>query len=175
MELSAALRLLRHQRLLVPHPIQWADLGCGTGLFTTALAQLLPEGSTIYAVDRSREALAGVPPPPEGIRMEKLLADFMKKDLSLPPLDGILMANSLHFVKDQDVFLARARGWLKTEGSFLVIEYDTDEANRWVPYPVPYDALARRFGALGYRSIEKMAEHPSVFRRAPIYSALVSP
>lgn len=174
MELSAALRLVRHQRLLAPHPARWADLGCGTGLFTTALAQLLPEGSTIYAVDRSRGALAGVPPPAKGIRLEKQLADFATEDLSLPPLDGVLMANSLHYVKDQDTFLARARGWLKAEGCFLVIEYDTGEANQWVPYPVPFAALARRFGALGYRSIEKIAERPSVYRRAPIYSALVS-
>ena len=40
MELSAALRLVRHQRLMAPSAARWADLGCGSGLFTAALATL---------------------------------------------------------------------------------------------------------------------------------------
>ena len=45
-----------HVRLLrdgVPHePGTWADLGAGSGAFTLALADLLPPGSLIYAVDK---------------------------------------------------------------------------------------------------------------------------
>lgn len=32
-------------------PVRWADLGCGSGTFTLALAGLLPSGSTIDAID----------------------------------------------------------------------------------------------------------------------------
>lgn len=32
-------------------PQIWADLGCGDGTFTHALAHLLPNGSHIYAID----------------------------------------------------------------------------------------------------------------------------
>lgn len=131
MELSAALDLVRHPRLSAGPSARWADLGCGTGLFTNALAQLLPEGSTVYAVDKSRSALDQVPKPPGGIHQEKLLADFAGDNLPLPPLDGILMANSLHYVRDQVDFLARTRSWLKPEGCFLVIEYDLTKANPW--------------------------------------------
>src|SRR5207247_6318326 len=35
----------------------WADLGAGEGAFTLALADLLPPGSTIHAVDRDAGAL----------------------------------------------------------------------------------------------------------------------
>lgn len=173
MELSAALRLIRHECLLAFPSARWADLGCGTGLFTSALAQLLPEGSTVYAVDKSRAALAGVPPPPEGIRVEKMVGDFTSEDLPLPLLEGILMANSLHFVRDQNAFLARAAKWLKPEGCFVVVEYDLNKVNPWVPYPVPYSSLAHLFTPLGYTHVEKLAEHPSRYHRAPIYSALV--
>jgi ubiquinone/menaquinone biosynthesis C-methylase UbiE len=30
----------------------WADLGCGDGTFTLALAAILPRGSIIHAMDR---------------------------------------------------------------------------------------------------------------------------
>ena len=50
-----------HVRLLrdgVPRePGTWADLGAGAGAFTLALAELLPAGSAIYAIDRDRGSL----------------------------------------------------------------------------------------------------------------------
>ena len=46
----------------VPHERgTWADLGAGDGAFTLALADLLPEGSTIHAIDRDRSALEEEP------------------------------------------------------------------------------------------------------------------
>jgi ubiquinone/menaquinone biosynthesis C-methylase UbiE len=174
MELSAALRLVRHPRLTTPPAAHWADLGCGTGLFATALAQLLPESSTIYAVDKAGTSLAQVPPPHRAITIEKVLADFALDALPLPLLDGILMANSLHFVREQEAFLEKARNWLKADGCFLLVEYDLNTANPWVPYPVPYAALPRLFGPLGYTLMVKLGEHPSRYQRAPIYSALIS-
>ena len=44
-----------------PGPATWADLGCGDGTFTLALASLLPAGSTIYAVDQDAAALRALP------------------------------------------------------------------------------------------------------------------
>lgn len=175
MELSAALLLIRHQRLLTPPAACWADLGCGSGLFTTALSRLLPEGSTVYAVDKNRRALSLIPLVQRTITVQKILADFTTEDLSLPPLNGILMANALHYVPHQDAFLARARKWLKVEGCFLLVEYDTNLPNQWVPYPLPFSSLARLFTPLGFRSIEKLGERPSVYQSAPMYAALICP
>jgi ubiquinone/menaquinone biosynthesis C-methylase UbiE len=35
----------------------WADLGCGNGAFTLALAELLQAPAEIYAIDESKKAL----------------------------------------------------------------------------------------------------------------------
>jgi hypothetical protein len=64
-------------------------------------------------------------------------ADFTHP-LDLPPLDGIIMANALHFVRDKRPLLQQLRGYLKANGRFLLVEYDTDHGNHWVPHPLAY-------------------------------------
>jgi SAM-dependent methyltransferase len=137
-----------HVQLLrggVPHePGAWADLGAGSGAFTLALADLLPAGSTIAAVDRDAAALRQLESAfsrfARGRAVPTLTimrADFTK-DLDLGRLDGVVMANSLHFVKDKAAVLARVRAALGDGGRFLLVEYDTDRGNDWVPYPLSF-------------------------------------
>src|SRR5262245_14223699 len=94
----------------------WADLGSGTGAFTLALADLLGPSGTIYSVDQDRRALreqeralrARFP----ALTMHYLVADFTRQ-LDLRTLDGVVMANSLHFVREKGPVLALVRGYLK--------------------------------------------------------------
>jgi hypothetical protein len=62
--------------------------------------------------------------------------------LALPPLDGILLANALHFVPTgaQGALLARLAGTLAPAGRLVVVEYEGRARSPWVPHPV---ALAR--------------------------------
>ncbi len=46
---------------------------------------------------------------------------------------------------------------------FLIVEYDMNNANRWVPYPVSFRYLKQLFQKSGYGLIEKLREYPSVF------------
>src|SRR5438445_4511538 len=85
----------------------WADLGAGSGAFTLALADLLPAGSTIHAIDKDAEALreletayAHFARSRPVARLKTRRADFTR-ELDLLSLDGTLMANSLHFVKEK--------------------------------------------------------------------------
>jgi trans-aconitate methyltransferase len=120
----------------------WADLGAGRGTFTAALARLLGPGGVVHAVDRDAGAMASL----RGPTVVAHVADFADADawraLALPPLDGILLANALHFVPhgDQPALLARLAASLAPDGRLVVVEYDDRPASRWVPYPV---SLAR--------------------------------
>jgi SAM-dependent methyltransferase len=171
MKLAEAISLITNKRILDKRAI-WADLGCGTGLFTMALAHLLHPGSTIHAVDRNRAALNSLSPPP-GIILEKLAMDFIHEELPFNHLDGILMANSLHYTEDKISLIRKLESCLKEDGLFLIVEYEINISSRWVPYPASYLTLKQLFEKLGWPLIEKLGEHPSVFQRGNIYSAVI--
>ncbi len=130
----------------------WADLGSGAGAFTLALADLLGPTGQIYSVDKDKGALreqeqamrARFP----ATSVQYLVADFAKR-LDLPSLDGVVMANSLHFQRQKDPVLQLVRGYLKPDGRLILVEYNVDKGNMWVPYPLSYgtwEALARQNG-----------------------------
>jgi ubiquinone/menaquinone biosynthesis C-methylase UbiE len=173
MELKQAIKLIRTPHFDHVSAQAWADLGAGTGLFTRALSQLIGQHSTIYAVDRKAADLEQIKAT-DHVTIEKVPADFIKDDLRLQGLTGILMANSLHYVKDQLSFLNKMKASFAGEGRFVIVEYDTDKANPWVPYPLSFNSLTSLFTQAGYTLIEKINETPSKFNGNNIYAAWVS-
>lgn len=151
----------------------WADLGAGSGAFTLALAELLGPNSTIFAVDKSSSDLRrlnrAVQQQFPQTHLQLLQADFTE-ELTLPPLDGIVMANSLHFLASKEPFLQKMRGWLKENGRFLLVEYNVDQGNRWVPYPISYPVWSRLAKQVGFQHTELLATRPSRFL-GEIYAA----
>jgi ubiquinone/menaquinone biosynthesis C-methylase UbiE len=150
----------------------WADLGAGTGAFTLALAELVGPGGEVIAVDRDRGALRELEHAlrPGGAAVRTLGADFTKP-IDLRSLDGIVMANSLHFVKDKAPVLALVHRMLKPSGRLVLVEYEADRGNPYVPHPLSFTtwrALADRSGFTGTR---ELASVPSRFL-GRIYSAL---
>ncbi len=153
---------------------RWADLGSGTGAFTLALADLLGADGRIHSVDRDRRALEGqaqtLADRFPGVTVRQVLGDFTRP-LDFAGLDGIVMANSLHFERDQATVLTLVRGYLRDGGHLVLVEYDSDEGNPYVPYPLSFatwQALAERAGFRGTRLLERV---PSRFLGA-IYSAV---
>jgi len=57
---------------------------------------------------------------------------------------------------------------------FLIVEYDTDIANPWVPYPLSFNTIKTLFVTTGFHSINKINEIPSRFNRAKIYSVFIT-
>jgi hypothetical protein len=156
-------------------PTTWADLGCGDGIFTLALASLLSAGSTIHAMDRDGSALRKIPSTLNGIRIKTHRGDFTNQTWPFGDLDGILMANSLHYVDDQSAFIRACESRMTIRRRFLIVEYDTSEASRWVPYPVGQTRLRALFSSAGYSSIRILRSRPSVYRRASLYAAVIAP
>jgi SAM-dependent methyltransferase len=156
-----------------PAPSTWADLGCGSGIFTLALAGLLAPGSTIHAIDRDAAALPGIPREADRVRIETHAGDFTQTWPFTDRLDGILMANSLHYVEGKSSFLSVCAARLNAAGRFLVVEYDTDSGNRWVPYPVSAATLSSTFAAVGFDRCQLLGTRRSTYQRARLYAALV--
>lgn len=175
MQITEAISLIRcpllENRL---EPATWADLGCGSGLFTRALGSLLPAGSTVFGIDKANPFPGDT--SAKNIHYSFIQADFLTDTLALPPLDGILMANALHYVRDKDTFLEKILAYCQPGAGFLIIEYDTDKAVRpWVPYPINFSLLSALFRTHGYTRISKLGEHPSLYRSGGMYSALLIP
>ncbi len=154
----------------------WADVGAGTGAFTLALADLLGYGGRIVALDRDARALAQnaetVARKLPTVDLQTLVADFAGS-LELPVLDGLVAANSLHFVpRDRQVEVVRAlAAHLRPAGAFVVVEYDTDHGNPWVPHPFGYESWVGLAAAAGLTGTRRIGRVPSRFMGA-IYSAV---
>ena len=153
----------------------WADLGAGAGAFTLALRELVGPHADIYAVDKDQRALRDL----ERAHRERFTssqnihtvrADFSGA-LSLPPLDGVVMANSLHYFKDKGKILRHVRSFLKLHGALLLVEYNVDSGNLWVPYPLSFETFRALAPEAGFSEPELLARTPSRFLRE-FYSAL---
>lgn len=154
----------------------WADFGAGRGAFTLALAEVLGAGTRLYAVDRDEPALhvnarALRRQFPEA-QVTYLRADFTGT-LRLPPLDGVVMANSLHFQRDPEAALAAVQAHLRPGGRIVLVEYNIERGNPAVPYPVPFRRWAELASAAGFARTELLERRPSRFL-SEIYSAVSS-
>ena len=169
MQLDEAVKLIQHS--IIKEKTAYADLGCGNGLFTKALAQLLMPQSVIYAVDKNSTTLNSFSID-ANIQLQKINIDFIQDELPFKNLSGILMANSLHYVEDKNAFLLKAKASLAPGGYFIIVEYDTDKANHWVPYPVSFSSLHNLFKKINFHSVRKLQTYRSRYWRT-MYSALI--
>ncbi len=140
---------------------RWAELGAGEGAFTLALADLLGAGAHITAVDRDAGALRSLGSQRfAGAVVETKVADFTRP-LGLSNLDGILMANSLHFVRDKAPVLESVRLMLRPGGKLVVVEYGSDRGNPWVPHPFSYERWEKMAAQAGFVRTRLLRTIPS--------------
>lgn len=155
----------------------WADLGAGRGAFTLALAELIGPQGQIFAIDKDHRSLTdnalafqrrfGKQP---AAKVEYQATDFTQS-LSLPPLDGIVMANALHFQRSKEAVLDRIFACLKPDGRLVLVEYNVDHGNPWVPFPLSYPAWETLALKAGFRQVRLLRRRPSSFLKE-IYSSL---
>src|SRR4051812_35740702 len=165
---------------LIEHGIErnsggaWVDFGAGSGAFTLALRDLAGPDVELIAVDRDQSDLRSLQTTMEqrfpGTRLQLVTADF-RRPLALPPLDGIISANAVHYVADQVALLRHWRSYLKPDGRLVMVEYDTDDGNRWVPYPLSFATFQRLAPAAGFTDPTLLGVRPSRFL-GRIYAAM---
>lgn len=145
---------------------RWADLGAGEGAFTLALADLLGPGAHITAVDRDAGALQrlgvamGRKFPATGL--EIVVGDFTHAP-AISGLDGVVMANSLHFSRDKPPVLHSVRAMLRPGGSLVIVEYGADRGNPWVPHPFSYRTWEKLAAEAGFEDTRLLGTYPSRF------------
>jgi len=91
------------------------------------------------------------------------LADISLEGLTLPKLDGILMANSLHYIQEKEMLVKRVEPYFNTEKQPFIVEYESNTPNRWIPLPITFSELSALFDSLGYEVVAKVNERPSSF------------
>ena len=147
---------------------RWLELGAGRGAFTLALADLLGRDADITATDRDVPALRALSTelrrryPDVPVVTGEL--DFRKPlPTDREPYDGILAANALHFAPDVPRIVAALHPLLRPGGRLVVVEYDADHGNPWVPYPFSFETWRRRAGEAGYEDTRLLHRVPSRF------------
>ena len=120
---------------------RWLELGAGDGTFTLALADVLGPSASIVAMDRdlsALERLSGRLADRFPLAAVETHAGDFTAGLPAGPFDGVLAANSLHFVRDTRPVLAALRTILEPGGRLVLVEYDADRGNQWVPFPISF-------------------------------------
>ena len=156
---------------------RWLELGAGEGAFTLALADVLGPDGSILALDRDPQSLARLRERTAerfpATDLETVVADFTS---GLPggPFAGVLAANSLHYVADLNPVLATIRSRLASDGRLVVVEYDSDRGNPWVPHPFSFDRWVVTASAAGFAPPILLHRVPSRFLEG-IYGAVARP
>lgn len=152
----------------------WADFGSGSGAFTLALADCLGPGGQITSIDKSQHALREQEQAMNGrfpqTHVTYLTADYTRP-LDLPPLDGILIANALHFQRHKDGVVQQLYSYLRPGGQLIVVEYNVDRGNMWVPHPFSFPTWQTIASRNGFVETRKLNTRPSRFL-GEIYSAV---
>ena len=155
---------------------RWLELGAGSGAFTLALLDLLGEGASVVALDRDGGALRKLADAADrrfpAAAVRSVVGD-LTEPLPVEPasFDGVLMANSLHFVRDKEPVLRAAIETLKPGGRFLLVEYGSDRGNPWVPWPIGFATWAELASRVGLRDTRRIGDIPSRFLGS-IYAAV---
>ncbi len=154
---------------------KWLELGAGAGAFTLALADLLGPDADIVAVDRDsgelRRLTETVTKRFPAIKLQTVEADFDRRfDPGPRVFDGLLAANALHFVAHPTAVIGRLHASLRPGARILVVEYDGDTGNPWVPHPFSFKTWQREAGELGLLDTRLVGRVPSRFLTA-MYAA----
>jgi tRNA A58 N-methylase Trm61 len=152
----------------------WADFGSGTGAFTLALAELIGPSGALHSIERDEYAIRqqqrAMHDRFPDRRVHYHTADFTRP-IDLPALDGLVIANALHFYRQPLSIVQRLKAFLKSGGRFVIVEYNVEQGNSAVPYPISLEHWVELAASAGFAHTERLATRPSRFLKE-FYSAV---
>jgi FkbM family methyltransferase len=149
-----------------------ADIGAGTGYFSTRLAHMLPKGR-VYAVDTEPDMVKHLTERAKREGLKNLIAVAARlDDAKLPqPADLALFVNVYHHIDNREQYFRRLGSSLKKTGRVAVIDFKLDS-----PDGPPKEArvapehVKAELRAAGYELAEEHGFLPNqyflIFRRA---------
>ena len=152
----------------------WADFGSGTGAFTLALAELIGPSGVLHSIERDdyavRQQQRAFHDRFPDRRVHYHIADFTRP-IDLLPLDGLIIANALHFQRQPAPVVKLLKSYLKPAGRLIIVEYNVEQGNSAVPYPISSERWIELAKAAGFARTRVLATRPSRFL-TEIYSAV---
>lgn len=137
----------------------FADIGCGTGLFTFPAAELGGKTAKIYAVDISPDMLSDVRQKADDLGIDTVLTlqsdayDFKLDDHSA---DFILICTVLHEIDDQSRFLTEAKRISADGAKIAVIDFNEKQLGFGPPlsHRLSSDHVGELLRDAGFTAIE---------------------
>ena len=130
-----------------------ADIGAGSGWFTTRAARRVGPTGTVYAVDINPEAIAYIDRRARNESLANIKTVLSKTDDPLLPnatVDAVLLLKTYHEVSDPVSLLQHLRPSLKPEARVGIIDREGNGTNHGVSRKVVVDEAAQA----GYRLVQ---------------------
>jgi ubiquinone/menaquinone biosynthesis C-methylase UbiE len=116
--------------LMLPEDAIVADLGCGPGVFTVPLAQVVRNG-VVYAVDvepQQLDALRQRLIEEDLHNVVPVLASYSTPHLPPARLNLVLLVDTYHHIEDRIEYFRRLRAVLRPGGRIAIIEHKAGES-----------------------------------------------
>jgi ubiquinone/menaquinone biosynthesis C-methylase UbiE len=153
-------------------PIRMLDVGCGTGLFVSAVRAALP-AVKVVGIDLVAEMLAKGRPRWQSQKGHALAVQGDSERLPFPAasFDIVTCANSFHHYPRQDRAMAEMRRVLKPGGRLMIIDGYRDNLWGWLIYDVcvaSVEGEVRHASAARFRELMADAGLQAIAQRVQI-------
>ena len=150
---------------------RWVEFGAGFGTYILALHTFLENGWIVaLELEQKRVNFLEELVKTQGLSDVFIIrGDFYDAPLQTNSMDGILLANVLHFSSDLRDVLMEACRVLRANGVMIIVEYVVSSPLPWVPYPLPKQKLVRFLNENAFQDIHLLAEDHRTYSITAVY------
>jgi SAM-dependent methyltransferase len=135
-----------------------ADIGAGTGYFSTRIAKRVPEGK-VFAADLEPDMVRYLGARAERERLVNLTPVQARADAAtLPePVDLVLVVDTYHHIDDRTRYFAALQASLRPGGRLVIVDFKADSPNGPpAAHRVSPERVTQELAAAGYTLANKI-------------------